>query len=221
MVHRLSHSAQVNVQSDTGANISITNNRLILHDITPTTFHVNSANNSGPQIVCKEIGLYDIITNNGDKISTPMYYSPSASGTILSPDNVCTQSTNSFYRFDVIHNIESGFGHIHFVSHDNNDSFIDMTRRNGLWYFHNHQLAIVQDPTKSPTANVLTQKILESELWHHRFGHPGERGLQQTTKCVDGLPSRFEYHPFRACEVCMDAKPHKHPLSKATDDENL
>ena len=89
-----------------------------------------------------------------------MYYSPSASGTILPPDNVCTQSTNYFYRFDVIHNIESGFGHIHFVSHDNNDSFIDMTRRNGLWYFHNHQLAIVQDPTKSPTANVLTQKFL-------------------------------------------------------------
>ena len=78
------------IQTDSGAKIGITDTLDILvnvHNIPP--LKVGHASKTGPPIFDTMIDDIELICDDGTIILTPMYYSPSALGTILSPDHIC------------------------------------------------------------------------------------------------------------------------------------
>jgi hypothetical protein len=83
---------------------------------------------------------------------------------------------------------------------------ISLTCRNGLYYCQTDTYTEGTIPTQ-PNINKLyigerpkpttKAKQIESELWLLQFGSPCESQLNTQPSRVTGLPSKFEWHPFR------------------------
>ena len=119
-------------QTDSGANIGITPTIEILtnfQQIQP--FPVGHATNGPPMYGCGK-GDLSITKNDGHNILIPMYYSPPASGTIISPDNICSSPCNSFHKFVLESNLENGSGTMSFLSHNAPPCTLETQLRNGL-----------------------------------------------------------------------------------------
>ena len=79
------------VQSDQGANISITPERYLLRDyVSIVPFKIGHASKNSPPLMAIGKGKMQIKTKDGDSMYTSLYHVPRASGNLLSPDFVCT-----------------------------------------------------------------------------------------------------------------------------------
>jgi hypothetical protein len=110
-----------------------------------------------------------------------LYYCPQLSETLISPQHICTQNTNSFAGFD-IQCCDMDNAYVHFYQSPDFSSFSNapLTCKNNLFYFT--QLSL------HPQANHLSPQ-LNTELWHQCLGHPGMHQLCHLQKCTTGIPS--------------------------------
>ena len=61
---------------------------------------------------------------------------------------------------------------------------------------------------------IYTQKMKELELWHQRMGHCSTRTLNETRKCVKGIPDLPTNTPFFKCPFCERGKMIKKGVTK-------
>ena len=131
-----------------------------------------------------------------------MFYCPSASGTIISPDHVCAQADNNFTQFVVHSDVATGRGSIHFLDGDAIDkACVDLHRSNGLWYISDDDVF----PTVSNPTTTKMNAHQTSELWSLRLGSPGSRQLAQIPRHTSGLPQKLHLHQFRVLDDVVDA----------------
>jgi hypothetical protein len=64
----------------------------------------------------------------------------------------------------------------------------------------------VKFKTMETEQQVYTQKMKELELWHQRMGHCLTRTLNETRKCVEGIPDLPTNNPFFKCPFCERGK---------------
>jgi hypothetical protein len=62
-----------------------------------------------------------------------------------------------------------------------------------------------------------TQNMKELELWHQRMGHCSTRTLNETRKCVEGIPDLPTNNPFFKCPFCERGKMVKKGGNKTVD----
>ena len=74
---------------------------------------------------------------------------------------------------------------------------------------------------KETPAQQYTQKMKELELWHQRMGHCSTRTLNETRKCVEGIPDLPTNTPFFKCPFCERGKMVKKGGSKRADKDNF
>jgi hypothetical protein len=113
---------------------------------------------------------------------------------------------------------------LHFT---NNDGLVAMTFplrcQDGLYYCDTDVYTVDRNPVHLLCNRVLalhpTTKAcqIESELWALRFGSPGEHQLDILPKYVHGIPSKFEYHPFRHIDFKEQAYIRRQPANKLAE----
>jgi hypothetical protein len=59
------------------------------------------------------------------------------------------------------------------------------------------------------------------ELWYQRMGHCSTRTLNETRKCVEGIPDLPTNTPFSKCPFCERGKMVKKGGNKTTDKDNF
>ena len=206
-------------QIDIGANICLTGNSAILHNchqIAP--FRIGSAE-KGRQMLSTVMGYIPLTTSSGQRVWAPTYYCPEASGTLISPDFICTKGSY-FNRFVGEHNIDTNRGCLQFCPRDGSDPLeIPLTRRNRLWYIDYEVLT--EDTSPAGIANAAnrpkpTSKAaqLASELWLLRMGCPAMSTLQKTVHHSDGVEVDITPHPYHFSDIATDAKPRRSPATK-------
>ena len=226
------HNLQFNLdepQIDSGANKSVTNDRHILQtykSITPIpVFGVGK-----DAIACHLLGYgyVTLNTNNHIPLQIRVYYSPSCSGTIISP-NAVVRDNKIFTSWAQISHLDSGTATVQFFNRHNPHSriSINLQMHNSLWYAQQpyikmRQQATLQDKicylssdTDDCTMIHTLNKATEYELWHQRLMHVGKNCLENIDKCAHGVPS-LRRHPFHQCQICDEmniTKTHSHELS--------
>jgi hypothetical protein len=71
--------------------------------------------------------------------------------------------------------------------------------------------------TMDTPQQVYTQNMKELELWHQRMGHCSTRTLNETRKCVEGIPDLPTNNPFFKCPFCKRGKIVKKGGNKTID----
>jgi hypothetical protein len=73
-------------QCDPGANISATNNILVLRDTVDlkTPFLISSVDHTAPAMTASILGIFVVRLSEGSSCDTPMYYFPCLADTIVS-----------------------------------------------------------------------------------------------------------------------------------------
>ena len=108
------------VQSNQGANISISLERYLLHDyIDITPYAIGHASKDDPPLMAVGKGMMEIVTKSGDKMYTLLYHVLNSLGTLLSPDFFCSESSGKYHSFTIHGDITTGFGTIYFCHKDN------------------------------------------------------------------------------------------------------
>ena len=128
--------ASPNLQSDTGANRHLTDDKTLLvnyKEITPFTIGtINKDSTSAVEVI--GVGELPIPTTTGTMERPKVYYSPNASGSVFSPDRYVLE-TNRYYSWAQHGCPSTGIGAIIFYA-ENKDvlTTIPLYPRNGLWY---------------------------------------------------------------------------------------
>ena len=196
------------MQTDQGANISITPDQYLLHDyVLIKPFPIEHASSNAPPLMAIGRGNLEIITTENERIYTLLYHVPNLSGTLLSPDFMCAESNGQYVQFHINGDITTGQGSIDMCNKKNSCQRIVVRRSNGLWYLLNQ---IEAHKVGTLTVNVL-KKLQESELWSMRMGSPGQRQLSILPKHVSGTPSKLKPHKFRIIDKVVDANIIKAP----------
>jgi hypothetical protein len=73
--------------------------------------------------------------------------------------------------------------------------------------------------TTETKQQVYTKKMKELELWHQRMGHCSTRTLNESRKCVEGIPDLPTNNPFLKCPFCERGKMVKKGGNRTTDKE--
>ena len=92
------------------------------------------------------------------------------------------------------------------------DTKFPLVSINRLWYnqavgysdYHTCRLLDADTNQEIPTIRKLS-KAAEYELFHHRFGHPGDDTMKELHKHVDGCPV-LRGNAFYKCKCCMQMK---------------
>jgi hypothetical protein len=66
-----------------------------------------------------------------------------------------------------------------------------------------------------------TQKMKELKLWHQRMGHCSAQTLNETRKCVEGIPDLPTNNPFFKCPFCERGKMVKKGGNKTIDKDSF
>jgi hypothetical protein len=148
------------------------------------------------------------------------YYSKNAAETIISPTDIVVTHFTNIKAWGQHCNLDTNRGWIK-LYYRNGDSPITYTLTNhkNLWY-HDSNLNPYRDyhyglQHTQPMVRRLTQAA-QYELFHQRFGHPGERTMSVIHKHVDHvLP--LKGNAFYKCASCTQAKltcrTHETPVS--------
>ena len=203
-------------QIDSGANKSVTNDRTILQQFTSITpipvYGVDSTD-----IACQLTGwgYVTLQTDSTITLQIKVYYSPTCSGTIISP-NAIVRDHRVFTSWSQTSHLDIGMATIQFFSRQNPHSRIGITlhMNNSLWYARQPYLPMRQqaghdricylDSTHDDYAVVSKlQKHVEYELWHQRLMHVGQTCMHNIHKCALGVPTLCR-HNFHSCSICNE-----------------
>ena len=213
----IQHKNSNGEQCDIGANICATADKSLLLDFMPlgTPLNLLGADATVTGMLCPGYGFYPMMFTDGTVAHIHMYYCPQLSETLISPQHICIQNSNSFAGFDIqCRDMDNAY--VRFYQSPDFSSFSDapLTRKNNLFYFT--QLSL------HPQANRLSP-LLNTELWHQRLGHPGMHQLRHLQKCTTGIPSGLhqQVHPLHHCKICSDARARKNPMGPTTSVEHL
>ena len=197
-------------QEDNGANRTCTNNKsLLVHyeDISPYPIH--GVNSDGPALHCVGKGYLPWKNSRGQLLMIRCYYSPSISGTIISPNDVVVQYGNKYSGYEITNDFDSKTGTCRFIARDGCTHIeFETYMENNLWFHYLNPLKSdeqrqVSKQIKS-TMNQLNDVALY-ELWHHRLGHPGQKVMESIHRAVTGVP-QLKKHKFYSCRACNSAK---------------
>ncbi len=240
------HQPNRGALGDMGANINMCNNLDDLHEIEEITpFPVGLAAEGTPSL-CTHKGLYTIHDDRtGSPLDVTMYYNKDGNGIILSPSAIIAESDMFESCSQTIYK-DSRPGTLKFRSSSGLYSFtMTLVKRNGLYYTKTPQYKMVysilgledEDDAFFDDLDIETQKEevnavrsgrpqyhpvrphkqAESELWSLRLGNPSETQMQLLGKSADGIPSKFEFHPFRQIDWKTQAGIRKKAAKKTAD----
>lgn len=232
--------------SDMGANINMCDDLNELRDIEEITpFPVGLAAEGSPSM-CTHKGKYTIHDDiSGSPLDVTMYYNKDGNGIILSPSAIIAESDIFESCSQTIYK-DSRPGTLKFRSSSGLYTFtMSLVKRNGLYYTKTPQYKMVysilgvedEDDAFFETLEVEKQeeevnavrsgrpqyhpvrphKQAESEVFSLRLGNPSETQMQLLGKSADGLPSKFEFHPFRQIDWKTQARIRKKAAKKTAD----
>jgi hypothetical protein len=197
------HQAQCNH----GANISATNDISVLSNRVKldNPFPVASADRTSPAMLASVLGTYILRLSDGTTCDIPIYFCPSISDTIISPQHFTTmdashQLFNGYCLIDL-----SGCCWVLLSRSDTRDAvFIDLQKCNNLYFI----AGSASVSSGSLISRVITKPQLLSEFWHQRLGHPGPTQPSALVKHLAGLPPHLTagLHPMHSCQACNDGK---------------
>jgi deoxyuridine 5'-triphosphate nucleotidohydrolase len=203
----------IQVQIDGGANRSITSRHDILHRFkTTTAYPIYGVNKEDVALQCTGRGYLPWVAENGDTLYVPMFYSPDAAETIISPTDVVMSHHHLFCAWAQFSHCTTGQGHVTFYrTEGTNHTSYPLTMRNGLWY-HNApkptgDKSIIQ--VQPQTTHVIIHRLnnqCQFELWHNRFVHSCKQKVLTAHKHIKGVP-KLKGNPFFQCASCNHAKP--------------
>ena len=124
------------------------------------------------------LGGISLATTDDEEFLVPVYYSMDTTGTITSPDHVCTMLNGKFTKFEVSSNITTCTGTLKFIDYNNRKQTLLLHRDNGLWYLVD---IYYYSPHVSGQCKKVLNKQAEMELWSLRLGCPGETELSDIT----------------------------------------
>jgi len=181
---------------------------------------------------CTKRGFIPLTLDDGSLYWQACYYCANIVETIISPQAVVDNS-------DVFTSwTQSGFadGRPGLIRFDSADGHISMSIQleclGGLYYCTNEAYVLDNDchprinriaNTTPPTHLRLPSKYkpttkskqLESELWLLRLGSPGVYQLDHLPGNATGLPSEFDYHPFRFIDFKEQAMVRKRAVQRS------
>ena len=196
-------------QIDGRANRSIANELSIL-DAYWSIEPINVTGVSDKMVVqCTHRGVYHLVTNNGSFIPVLMHYSPQASHTIISPNDIV--SSNNNYSLWMQHSdMLSGTGYVRFSNPSGLiNKTVNLTKSNNLLFLTTPRCN--SKPPLFQTENIINsiQSNLKYKLWHHRLAHPGQNSMDLMYKSCDSVP-HLKRPPLFRCAECSVSKIHKH-----------
>ena len=202
---QLLESPYAKIQADNGANRSVTNLKYLLTDIHKIKDHFICGIGGG--ITCTHKGVYNLISDDGTIIKVPMFYSPNANETIISPTDICLHPDNNFSTWIQVSHVLNTDGYLRFIpSFGFHSHTVSLQMINKLFYL------------KSPLSNPVITKAIEEDyintitgtalynLWHHRLGHPGSLVMENQHLHTKGIPSLKIKNPFFKCATCLKTK---------------
>ena len=221
---------------DGGANICITGDvSCLVHtvDIPPMPITVATAGDDiSLDDCCTKRGYIPLSLSDGTLYWQVCYYCANIVETIISPQAVVATS-------DVFNSwTQTGYddGRPGFIQFDNADGSITMSLQleclEGLYYCTtdpsdqasepNPRVNRVAVPKQQTHLRLPSQyrpttksKQLESELWLLRLGSPGVFQLDHLPGNATGLPSAFDYHPFRFIDFKEQARVRKQAVQRS------
>ena len=226
---------------DGGANICLTGDLDILVDVVeipplPISVAVNG-DASTLDDSCTRRGYLPLKLSDGSTHWQMCFFCKNAVETIISPQAILA-SSDVFVSWT-----QTGFkdgrpGQIRFDSHDGLVTMqLDLDFRDGLYYCPTDVFTVDRSPVRRHTppavyrvavppapntarrpsrfAPTSKSKQVESEVWLLRLGSPGVHQLDVLPGNVTGLPSVFEYHPFRFIDFKEQARTRKQAAQRS------
>jgi hypothetical protein len=165
---------------------------------------MNGVSADGPALYCTGMGYLPWKADDGETLLVKCYYSEEAADTIVSPTDVVINHTEDFHAWGQYCNIDTGEGRVEFHRRDGSNPLIySLTASNGLW-FHDGTGTTIEDYSHQPIIKRLNSAA-QYELFHQRFGHPGERTMKQLHHFIDDVPI-LKGNAFYKCPSCMHTK---------------
>jgi hypothetical protein len=208
---------------DSGGNFCMCNNLDMLVNIHPIKpFGISmAATQDKTAPTCTHRGEFPIPMLDDSVFYTPMFFNPTASDCILSPQAICSNSNGYLVKWIQEGGITSPTGTIIFQNKNGQAVIqLDLHQRNGLYYTRTETLAadVVSDDeanftqeeallglghpgtaTANLTANTPMKDPkrlqLEADLWQARLGHCGDWQLKMIPQAVNGTSTHFNPHP--------------------------
>ena len=142
-------------------------------------------------IVCTGKEYLPWYSSKGTCVMVKVLYSAGCDGTLVSPTNMVSSSSDKFQGFTIEENCNSGTGQLKLLHRDGvSHSTYPLIHQNGL-RFHSYDPA----PQPSPTVNQLNEPCL-SAVWHGRLGCAGNNVMDNVHKHVVGIDKPLRINPF-------------------------
>ena len=203
----------------------MTNDITTLHGVTIIPDHYIGGIGSG--IKCTNKGWYDIIAMDNTTISVPMFYSPNANDTVISPTNIVNTYQDQYDSVLQNFDVSGNKGSLVFYKKDENVNFdinphrnqmhfnlkngtkhttISLIKKNNLYYVDDPIINAVYSTSIRSIPNddaiYAVKNVAVYDLWHFRLGHPGQQTMENLHKHADGVPSLRLKNPFFKCKYC-------------------
>jgi hypothetical protein len=225
---------------DSGANICVTGLLETLVDVVsipalPISVAVHGSNTSLDDC-CTHRGLLPLTMEDGSVFYQPCYFCKNVVETIISPQAIVAGS-DVFISWQQTGYKDGTPGRLRFYSDSGLASMtLSLEKRDGLYYAPTDVYTVDHNPVRSLTprvrrivtppshslrrpkqkfAPVTKSNQTESELWMLRLGSPGEHQLDLLPGNVTGIPSVFEYHPFRFLDFKEQARIRKQAAQRS------
>jgi hypothetical protein len=156
-------------------------------------------------------GTFVLQLSDGSTCDIPMYYCPSLSDTIVSPQHFKSSAIhdrryNGYCLIDM-----PGCCRILLLHNNDNDaSFIALQKINDLYFV----AGSAPGSSGSRVSHLATKPQLLSKIWHQRLGHPGPTQLILLAKHSNGVPLQLtaSVHPMYSCQAYNDGKINRAPM---------
>jgi len=227
---------------DSGANICVTGLIETLVDVIPIPALPISVAVHGSEVslddCCTHRGLLPLTMEDGSVYYQLCYFCKNIVETIISPQAIVAGS-DIFVTWQQTGHKDGSSGRLRFYS-DNGLAGMTLTleKRDGLYYApidvytvdHNpvrpvtprvHRIVNPSPPSlrrpKQTYVHVTKSNQTISELWMLRLGSPGEHQLDLLPGNATGIPSVFEYHPFRFLDFKEQARVRKQAAQRSAE----
>jgi hypothetical protein len=196
---------QHQAQCDPGVNISTMKDINILRGTVSleNPFPISSANRTAPAMMVSVSGTFVHLLSDGSTCDIPMYYCPSLSDTIVSPQHFKSSAMpDSRYNGYCLIDMPSCCRILLSPSNGNDAPLVVLQKINDLYFIDG------STPGSSGThvSHLATKTQLMSELCHQCLGRPGPTQLSLLVNHSTGLLSQLTagLHPMHSCQACND-----------------